>query len=147
MSKTINRGWLKRQIEKGNIEGKCCYSMTDDYAWDAANNHGKTENWVDARDFKLDDRSFKTKSGCAYQDENGTISLIIHSNRAYDLRLKEIPTEISVAEIIDISELIYNPMWCVLKKQNCPHADFKRYPDKTTSFKCKAFEDTSLCKR
>ena len=78
-----------RQIDAGKMEIQCCYRMTDDYAFDAAINFGKTENWVDAKDFNLSERDFKTKSGCAYQSENEIISLIVHSNRAYDLRPKK----------------------------------------------------------
>lgn len=86
--KTINRGWLRKQIEKGNMEIKCLYYMTDDYKIDADRNFGKTE-WVDAKEFNLTERDFKTKSGCAWQNEEGIISLVIHSNRAYDIRIKK----------------------------------------------------------
>jgi len=48
--------------------------------------------------------------------------------------------ETSKLEIIDISDLIYNPHWCPLKKINCNHADFKKNIDQTTSFKCKVLE-------
>lgn len=48
MRKTIRRDWLKKQIEKGNVEAKCNYHLTDDYAWDNAVNFGKTE-WLPAR--------------------------------------------------------------------------------------------------
>jgi len=48
MGKTINRLWLKNQILKGNIEAKCDYHYSDDYAWDAAVNFNKTD-WLPCR--------------------------------------------------------------------------------------------------
>lgn len=46
--KKINRLWLKNQILKGNVEGRCDYRYSDDYAWDAATNFGKTD-WLPCR--------------------------------------------------------------------------------------------------
>ena len=39
---TYNRGRLKREIQKGLWLVKCDGKYTDDYAFDAANNYGKT---------------------------------------------------------------------------------------------------------
>ena len=47
-SNTVNRGWLRKQIELGNVEVKCDYSYTDDYAYDNASGFGKT-GWMPAR--------------------------------------------------------------------------------------------------
>lgn len=99
MSKTVNRGWLRKQVEKGNMEVKCCYHMTDDYRYDYDNNCGKT-GWFQAclddgkgqtvgELFKLPERYFKSVSGCAYES-NGVISLIVHSNLAFELRKVEV---------------------------------------------------------
>jgi len=116
-SKTINRGWLKKQVSLGKIEAKCNYHYTDDYRYDADVNFQKTD-WMPCRmqnrvyendpvtgfsrlindDFKtgfinFEDWDFKTKSGGAWQTEddqkNGVISFIIHSNLSYDLRVKQ----------------------------------------------------------
>lgn len=112
--KTIKRNWLKKQIELGKIEAKCNYHMTDDYAWDNANNFGKTD-WMKARlsnptykevtlyngnkttirdndDFiegMMNFRSydFTGKSGGAYTNERGEIILRVHSNLSYTLRI------------------------------------------------------------
>src|SRR3990167_11086069 len=44
----IKRNWLKKQVELGKVAGKCDYSMTDDYAFDNANDFGKTK-WLPVR--------------------------------------------------------------------------------------------------
>lgn len=107
--KTINRGWLKRQIEKGNIEARCAFHFTDDYAFDNATGFGKTD-WMLSRvrypqfdpeshrcindDRKpdminFDESDFRTKSGSAYRNDDGTITLRIHSNEVWKLRMTE----------------------------------------------------------
>lgn len=95
MSKTVNRGWLKREVAKGNMMVRCCYHMTDDYARDYADNYGKTD-WIkvgikeqhngEEETYDIPEWYFKSQSGCAYQDDKGKINLIIHSNLAYELK-------------------------------------------------------------
>ena len=46
---TINRRKLMNDIAKGLYEAKCDYSMTDDYAFDNANNFGRMTEWKSAR--------------------------------------------------------------------------------------------------
>jgi len=46
-SGTVNRGWLKRQIQKGKVEARRLYHYSDDYALDAAMDYGKTD-WLPA---------------------------------------------------------------------------------------------------
>lgn len=46
--KTIRRDWIKKQIALGNIEAKCDYIYTDDYAFDNAYGFQKTD-WMIAR--------------------------------------------------------------------------------------------------
>ena len=95
--KIVNRGWLKRQVEAGMVEAKCNYLLTDDYAGDKANNFAKTD-WMPARirrnynDFVLGQinlwgHDFKCKPGGAWREDDGTITLIVHSNLSYSLRL------------------------------------------------------------
>jgi len=115
-SNTVNRGWLRKQIEAGNVEVKCNYSLTDDYAWDNANNGGKTD-WMPARirrpkfakldndggyqdgrciddDRKdgymnLDEHDLTSRSGMAYRDskDNSIIRLSPYSNLCYSMRI------------------------------------------------------------
>jgi hypothetical protein len=112
--KTINRGWLKRQVAAGNVEAKCNHHLTDDYAYDNANRFGVT-GWMQARirhpvfgsyvnefgytrercvdsDFvegqmNFNETDFEGKCGGAHQYEDGTIHFYIHSNASYDLRI------------------------------------------------------------
>jgi len=99
MIKTVNRGYLKRQVQKGLFEAQTTfrfdshYELQDEYV----------DKWIPARlsagygDFKegyynLTDFDFRTKSGCAYissniSKDNDIISLHIHSNHIVALRL------------------------------------------------------------
>lgn len=111
----LNRGWLKKEIAKGNIEAKCNYSYTDDYAFDNANDFGKT-NWQPVRirhprfesytypngstidrcvddDRKegylnLNEGDFSGKSGGLYRTNDGEIRFYVHSNLSYTVRVK-----------------------------------------------------------
>jgi hypothetical protein len=100
MSKTVNRGWLKKQVALGKVEAKCDYRMTDDYKMDVANNFGTMTKFIPCIlradngkriDGKINftDWDFKTKCGCAYweNETEKTIGLIIHSNLAYTLKI------------------------------------------------------------
>jgi hypothetical protein len=86
--KTVNRGWLRKQVEKGNIEAKCAYSLSDDYGFDKSINYGKTD-WSNAKELNFSDWDFKTKSGAAWYNTDGTITFIVHSNSSYDMRIIE----------------------------------------------------------
>lgn len=86
-SRTVNRGWLKKQIAAGNIEIKTDMILTDDYAFDAAYNCQKSE-WkkADIKDFS--DQDFQFKSGRAYwNDERTEISWTMLANHYYTCRL------------------------------------------------------------
>jgi hypothetical protein len=93
-------------VERGELEARCNYHMTDDYALDAANDFGKT-GWIPVRirhpkyegNFVTDDDfvegqinltrwDFKTKTGTAYYNTDGTINLCVHGNLNYTLRKK-----------------------------------------------------------
>jgi len=92
-SNTVNRGWLKKQVQAGKMEIKCQYHYTDDYAHDAAVGYGKTD-WMDATDYFNDGCGinwyFGTQSGGAWwsDDAKTEITLLIHSNLSYRLRMK-----------------------------------------------------------
>jgi len=105
MIKTVNRGWLKRQVEKGKMESLCNYSfdpMTDgieygDKKWRQArlqirqydeNDKLVNDDWIEGM-ANFTDWDFHTKSGCAWQTEDGLIHLIIHSNESHTLRFKQ----------------------------------------------------------
>jgi len=98
--KTVNRGWLKKQIEKGIVMARCDYHYTDDYAWDYANNCGKQETYIPCRmkgDHEKNTQGFicfsdwdlRTKTGGAYWENEAEkiIGLSIHSNLAYTLKI------------------------------------------------------------
>lgn len=105
MSKTVNRGWLKRRILEGKVEAKCNYKYSDDYAYDAAVNFNKSEQWLPARitephtnpetgrydqdrreGFMNFDASDFRNYGRAWLDDDGTICLYF-GYRSYTLRL------------------------------------------------------------
>lgn len=99
----INRQSLKKLIASGALEAKCDGHYTDDYAYDAAANFRKTEwlpaRYVDAQMARHENSEpgtltfgnwdFKTSSGLAYLDKDGSYSLHVHSNLSYTLRLKQ----------------------------------------------------------
>jgi hypothetical protein len=88
MNRTVNRGWLKKQIEKGNIEIQCKMILTDDYAFDAASKFQKEENWKLADIKVFNDQDFRYKSGLAYWNEDHTIiSWTMLTNHYYKCRL------------------------------------------------------------
>lgn len=127
--KTVNRGWLRKQVDAGMIDAKCDYSLTDDYAYDAANNGGKTD-WMPARimrpqyvpytDQCLDrdfisgvmnfrDSDFEGKSGLAYWESDTQISLIIHQNCSYTLRLRTTPIDAALRSKPIVAKIASKP--------------------------------------
>ena len=110
---TINRAWLKRQVAAGKIVARCEYRLTDDYRFDDANDLGRS-GWLKTRirepqwatftnyagamqEYCVDDdrvagrinfdaHDFTSKSGGAYRNADGTITLRVHSNLVYTLR-------------------------------------------------------------
>jgi hypothetical protein len=55
MKNTINKTWFKNRLKEGKLLVKCCGRYTDDYAFDASNNFGKTDGFVVATAKKFDD--------------------------------------------------------------------------------------------
>lgn len=90
MSTTVNRGWLKKQINDGKMLVRSSFQLTDDYGFDESNNFGIKDEWVNATEYKFADWDFKTKSGGAYKSKdkqgNDIISFYIHSNSSYELK-------------------------------------------------------------
>ena len=89
--KTINRGWLKKQVKKGNIE------MVSSRHFDDMHGESTTKKTIPVKlggEFAegictLHDSDFKTKSGAAWKNPDETIALCIHSNLTMDLKIKE----------------------------------------------------------
>ena len=44
-SKSVNRGWLRKQAAAGKLWLKCSMHLTDDYAWDNASNFCKMDEF------------------------------------------------------------------------------------------------------
>lgn len=99
---TIRRKTILNYIKAGRVAGKCEYRLTDDYAWDNADNFGKT-NWMlcrlkqDVKDFQhgfinFDESDFSSrfKTGGASLNKDGTIRFSIHSNLCYTLKIIEV---------------------------------------------------------
>lgn len=97
--KTINRGWLKRQVLQGKVEAMRKFRYTDDYAYDAQTNYGKTEwiparistNWEDRKDgyMNFDEYDFRAKGSSAWLEENGNITLY-EGFQSFELRIVNI---------------------------------------------------------
>lgn len=95
--KTIRRDSLYKHLLAGNLEFKCNYRYTDDYAYDASSGFGKTD-WLDGLDENGNarlDAFYFTGHGRAYWNVRHTgdgveqvITLIVHSNLSYSLRIK-----------------------------------------------------------
>ena len=95
---TVNRGWLKRQIAAGKVEARCQYHLTDDYAWDNANDFGRSgwmpveirtgNEWKETV-IQLWAEDFRNKSGGAYRTDDGMIHYYVHSNLHYEMRIAQ----------------------------------------------------------
>ena len=94
MSKTIRRDLLKKAVAAGKMVS------TGSYHYDDMTSSERRSTTIPARlssghgDFiegecNLTDFDFRSSSGCAYENEDGTITLHVHSNCTYDLKLKD----------------------------------------------------------
>lgn len=90
-SATIRQDVVRRAIERGEfLKIKCAYHYTDDYAWDAVNNHGKKDSV--SQETMLHEYSILTPS-CWVDKKIHTIdgvdcyeiSVNFHQNLAYDM--------------------------------------------------------------
>lgn len=105
---TVRVSSFVKLIESGLIEGKCDYHMTNDYAWDNANNFGKHDGWllvkvltwkqINDNRGEYDHEQGKIglhrgicglPSGGVRLNENGTYSFRVHSNLVYTMRVKQ----------------------------------------------------------
>jgi hypothetical protein len=98
MSKTFNRGKLKKLVEQGKVE------MVEAYHFDDMTGSERTHkvmpvamrpaDWHDRQEgvCYLFEHDFTSKSGRAWQDDSGLIVLYVHSNCDYTLRIRpELP--------------------------------------------------------
>lgn len=102
--KTVRRDVLLRAARRGELYAKCVGHYTDDYAFDAAHNFGKTAEfkpvflltegvkWEDAPEgcVRMRESEFRTKSGGAWKNldrDPEVINFNVHSNSHYDLKI------------------------------------------------------------
>ena len=93
MSKTINRGYLKRLAQQGKLELVSSYHFDDQMGESRTKEPLAVRVRKDYDDFvpgvvNLWESDFSSSSGFANQGDNGTIHLHVHSNCFYDFRLK-----------------------------------------------------------
>lgn len=94
MSKTINRGYLKRLAQQGRLELVSSYHFDDQMGESRTKEPLAVRVRKDYDDFvhgvvNLWESDFSSSSGFANQGDNGTIHLHVHSNCFYDFRLKD----------------------------------------------------------
>lgn len=92
--KTFNRGRLKRLCQQGKLVAVESYHFDDQQGQSQSNTERPVRLRANNDDYQegfvnLWEHDFRTKSGCCYQNENGTITLIVHSNCNYTFRIKE----------------------------------------------------------
>lgn len=94
-TKAYRRDKLKRLVEAGRVEA------VDSYHFDDMHGAGKgldgpkpvvmksgTEPFRDGVVY-LWPSDFRTKSGCCWENPNGTVTLVVHGNCNYTFRIKE----------------------------------------------------------
>jgi hypothetical protein len=92
---TVNRGWLKRMAAKGRLEMVASYHFDDMMGESRSRDrlpvvYPRPVDWHDRREgtVYLSDFEFTTKSGRAWRNEDGTVTLVVHSNSDYTFRVK-----------------------------------------------------------
>jgi len=94
MLKTIRRDKLKRDILKGKYVAKCSYSFSDDARYDYMSDentafkeiHLVSEGKRDYDKINLYESDFDSQVGRAWENADGSVSFVVHSNLAYDLK-------------------------------------------------------------
>ena len=92
----VRRDAIKKLIRCGYMLAKCDYHYTDDNTWDAQNNFGRHDYKPcglnvgnDKGMVNFTDWDFKSSTGHAAMNPDGTYKLVIHGNLAYTLKIKE----------------------------------------------------------
>jgi hypothetical protein len=97
-TKTFNRGKLRRLCEQGRLE------LADAYHFDDMHGESRTHqampvaimppgHWSERKEgvCYLFSSDFKSGSGSAWENVNGTVTLYVHSNSNYTFRILESP--------------------------------------------------------
>ena len=92
MSKAIRRDVVRKLVEQGKLEAIETYNF-DDMLGESRTHHAmpvamRPERFQDCKEgvCYMDSFDFKTKSGSAYENADGTIHLRVHSNCSFDFR-------------------------------------------------------------
>ena len=85
MRNTINKTWFKNRLNEGKLLVKCLGRYTDDYAFDASSNFGKTAEFVPVPANKFSDWYIGVAriSG----DKNGIIEMDFASCEYFEFKL------------------------------------------------------------
>jgi len=92
--KTFRRDKLRRLVEQGKIETVATYHFDDMYGESRGHQSMPCaimpKDWHDRKEgiCYMFDHDFTSGSGRAWLNPNGTVTLIVHSNSNYDLRIK-----------------------------------------------------------
>jgi hypothetical protein len=95
MLKTIRRDKLKRDIAKGLYVCKCNYHFADDARYDYISDENTAYKQINLisegnkRDYdKINLRlsDFDSQVGRAWENADGSVTLVIHSNLSYDFK-------------------------------------------------------------
>jgi hypothetical protein len=91
---TFNRGKLRKLVEAGKVVMAGAYHYDDMTGASRVQGQAmpvamKPDDWHDRKEgvCYLTEWDFKTKSGHAYESGNGIITLIVHGNCNYDLKI------------------------------------------------------------
>ena len=93
--KTVNRGTLKKLVEQGKMEVVESYSFCDMMGESRQDKVSpvrlRGQNGVDYiyEQYNLFESDFKSSCGRAWENEDGTITLYIHSNKSVTMRRKK----------------------------------------------------------
>ena len=83
---TIRRHTLQRKAEAGRLDARVQYSADiPSGSWMPARIMNSLSDFVDGY-INLYTHDFRTKSGLAYRNNDGTITLKVHSNLVFTLR-------------------------------------------------------------
>jgi hypothetical protein len=98
ITKTFNRGKLRRLVEAGKVTLAGSYHFDDMYGESRDSGQGLPVaivpehepgewRWRKEGICYLFPSDFTTKSGCCWLNDNGTVTLIVHSNSNYTFRI------------------------------------------------------------
>lgn len=80
----INKKWFKNRLKKGELEFICKERLTDDYAFDAANNFFASKKWAKATESRFSE--WFINASVLWGDKAGTINLSFANSEIYEFR-------------------------------------------------------------